>query len=169
MINTHTTELHLRQRYKFTWETVTLSSRLFHKYWQKSKKEMTHTWNKELRNETANAGWKHLLSECLRALFTQVPKHHLNTLVSVLTCLTFCYWSIDMVNCLDNCVDDYNHLVTLNKRLQNRSEEDDGVLAVVSHIDLFIRAADYTRLLQQRAALLIVLRERQMFRWMYCD
>lgn len=74
-----------------------------------------------------------------------------------------------MVNCLDNCVDDYNHLVTLNKRLQNRSEEDDGVLAVVSHIDLFIRAADYTRLLQQRAALLIVLRERQMFRWMYCD
>lgn len=52
-----------------------------------------------------------------------------------------------MVNFLDNCVDDYSHLVTLNKRLQNGSEEDDGFLAVVSHMDLFTRAADHTGLL----------------------
>ncbi len=41
--------------------------------------EMTHTWNKELHDETADAVWKHLLSECLRTLFTQVLEHHLNT------------------------------------------------------------------------------------------
>lgn len=136
------------------------------------------TCYQELHDKPAHVGYEVLLSEGLWALLTQIPEHHLNThhiskysfylyewrrsdkclesfsfvfrIICFYLSLIFCYaiCNNDLLHFWSHCTEKNNHLVTFYKRLQNRSEEDDGFPSFLSHMHLFIRADNHTSQLE---------------------